>query len=371
MTCREKIIPFPFGRIKDGKNKILITPLNWGLGHATRCIPIIYTLIKQGFTPVIASDEAALLLLQKEFPKLKSYELPSYNITYPKNSKFFLGHFFFKIPHFFNTLKAENKVVRKIVAEENIIGIISDNRFGCYHTKVKSVYITHQLQVLSGFWTPITSKIHQKIIQNFDACWVPDDENHTFSGELSKVHLPKTKMYFVGILSRFKHQKAIVKYDYLILISGPEPERSRFEDLMINTFKNTSKKVLLVQGKVKSHQKIKRQNGIDIFNFMTQNQLQQTIADSCIVISRSGYSTVMDLAIMGKKAFFIPTSGQTEQLYLAKCFESKKIAPFALQHQFKKSDLKKVNLYDGFAIETKSSEKLEKALAIFKEPFLV
>jgi len=351
---------------KSHKNKILIASLNWGLGHATRCIPIINILIKQGFTPLIASDGAALLLLQKEFPKLKSYKLPSYNITYPKNSKFFLSHFLFKIPHFFKTLKAENKVIRKIIAKENIVGIISDNRFGCYHASIKSVYITHQLQVLSGFWTPITSKIHQKVIQKFDVCWVPDDVNNTYSGALSKVNSLKIKIQFIGLLSRFKHQKAIIKYDYLILISGPEPERSRFENLMINTFKNTSKKVLLVRGKVEANQKIRRQNGIDIFNFMTQNQLQQSIAESNIVIARSGYSTIMDLAKMGKKAFFIPTPGQTEQLYLAKHLERQKVASFALQHQFKEEDLQKVNLYNGFKIEINSSEKIEKALAIFK-----
>jgi predicted glycosyltransferase len=352
------------------KNKILIAPLNWGLGHTTRCIPIINTLIKQGFTPLIASDGAALLLLQKEFPKLKSYKLPSYNITYPKNSKFFLSHFLFKIPHFFKTLKAENKVIRKIIAKENIVGIISDNRFGCYHASIKSVYITHQLQVLSGFWTPITSKIHQKVIQKFDACWVPDDVNNTYSGALSKVNSLKIKIQFIGLLSRFKHQKAIIKYDYLILISGPEPERSRFEKQMINTFKNTSKKTLLVQGKVTSYQKIKHQNSIDIFNYMTQNQLQQSIAESNVVIARSGYSTIMDLAKMGKKAFFIPTPGQTEQLYLAKYFESKKIAPFALHHQFKISDLNKIDLYSGFIADTNTLEKIEEALEIFKEPFL-
>jgi len=351
---------------KPYKKKVLITPLNWGLGHATRCIPIINALIKNNFIPIIASDGEALILLQKEFPKLKSYELPSYNITYPRNSKFFLSHFLFKIPHFIKTLKAENRAVVKIVAKENIIGIISDNRFGCYHPSVKSVYITHQLKVLSGFWTIFTSKTHQKVIQKFDACWVPDDVNNTYSGALSKINSLKTKTQFIGLLSRFKHQKVIVKYDYLILISGPEPERSRFENLMIKIFKNTSKKVLLVQGKVETNQKIRRQNDIDIFNYMTQNQLQQTIAESKVVIARSGYSTVMDLAVMGRKAFFIPTPGQREQLYLAKNLERQKVAPFAFQHQFKLTDLEILEKYLGFKKHPVSKKDLEESLEIFK-----
>jgi glycosyl transferase family 28 len=355
---------------KPNKKKILITPLNWGLGHATRCIPIINALIKNNFTPIIASDGEALLLLQKEFPKLISYELPSYNITYPQYSKLFLTHFLFKIPHFFKTLKAENKAIQKIVVSENIVGIISDNRFGCYHPNIKSVYITHQLRVLSGMFTFLTSKMHQKTLQNFDACWVPDDANHTFSGTLSKVSLPNIRTKYMGILSRFKYQKIAIKYDYLILVSGPEPERSRFENLMIDTFKNTSKKVLLVQGKIDSHQKINRQNSIDIYNYMTQNQLQQSISESNVIIARSGYSTVMDLAVMGKKAFFIPTPSQTEQLYLAMNLERQKVAPFALQHQFKKEALHKVDFYNGFTTEANTSEKIEEALAVFKEPFL-
>ncbi|MFK5889548.1 MAG: glycosyltransferase [Flavobacteriaceae bacterium] len=351
---------------KPYKKKVLITPLNWGLGHATRCIPIINALIKSNFIPIIASDGEALTLLQKEFPKLKFFKLPSYNITYPRNSKFFLIHFLLKILHFRKIFKTENRLVKDIVKAENIVGIVSDNRFGCYHPDIKSVYITHQLKVLAGLFTFLTSKIHQKIIKNFDTCWVPDDENHTYSGELSKVSLHKIKINYLGVLSRFKYQEATLKYDYLILISGPEPERSRLENLMINTFKNTSKKVLLVQGKVETNQKIRCQNDIDIFNYMTQNQLQQTIAESKVVIARSGYSTVMDLAVMGRKAFFIPTPGQTEQLYLAKNLERQKVAPFAFQHQFKLTDLEILEKYLGFKKHPVSKKDLEESLEIFK-----
>jgi len=174
-------------------NKILITPLNWGLGHATRCIPIINTLIQQGFEPIIASDGYALLLLQKEFLKLKSFELPGYNITYPKYPALFVWHFITKLPGFIKTYKAEQKAIIKIVKQENIKGIISDNRFGCFHRDIKSVYITHQLRVFSGAFTFFSSKIHQKIIKKFDVCWVPDDVNHLLSGRLSNIRSPLIK----------------------------------------------------------------------------------------------------------------------------------------------------------------------------------
>jgi len=355
----------------QGNDKILITPLNWGLGHATRCIPIINRLIKQGFTPVIASDGAALLLLQKEFPNVKTYKLPSYNITYPHNSKLFLLHFLLKIPHFYKTIQFERNTVKNIVETEKITGIISDNRFGCFNTQIKSVYITHQLKVKRGVLTYFASKIHQKIIKNFDACWVPDDLNHTYAGGLSKARLPNVKIDYLGVLSRFKQQQqeVVAKYNYLILLSGPEPSRSQLENIMMRTFNNTSKKVLLVRGKISKKQTIKHYKGIKIVNFMMQKQLQKSIAESEIVIARSGYSTIMDLAVMGKKAFFIPTPGQTEQMFLAKNLERKKIAPYTQQHQFKKSDLFKINSYSGFYGVEKQSEKIEKAMMVFKEPF--
>jgi len=347
-------------------NKILIAPLNWGLGHATRCIPIIKALIKNNFTPIIASDGAALDLLKKEFPNLKNYELPSYNITYPRYSNLFLIHFFIKIPHFYKTFKAENKAIQNISKVENIKGIISDNRFGCYHSKIKSVYITHQLRVLSGLLTFLTSKIHQKIIQNYDVCWVPDDISHTFSGRLSKVSLSNVKTVYLGLLSRFKSLNTTIKYNFLILISGPEPERYRFEALMRKTFKNTPQKVILIQGKIEQQQSTKRVDNIEIVNFMTGIQLQQTIAESNIIIARSGYSTIMDLAVMGKKAFFIPTPGQREQLYMAQNLKRQKIATFALQHQFKKENLNKIEYYNGFESTPISEEIINKALAVFK-----
>ena len=330
------------------KKKILVTPLNWGLGHATRCIPIIYLLISQGFEPIIASDGNALLLLQKEFPKLKFYVLPSYNITYPKHSIFFIWHFVFKLLLFIKTYKAEQKTITKIVNKEKLSGIISDNRFGCFHPDVKSVYITHQLKVLSGLFTFITSKIHQNIIKHFDECWIPDKSNNFLSGKLSKVKLTSIKIKYIGILSRFKPINTKTKYDFLILLSGIETQRKKMENILRNAFKNNSLKVLFITGKLAKKQTKISKNGLTILNYATTKELQKFIAQSKVIIARSGYSTVMDLAAMGKKAFFIPTPGQKEQIYLAKLLAKKKVAPFSWQEQFKISHLSRLKDYDGF-----------------------
>lgn len=344
--------------------KILVAPLNWGLGHATRCIPLINCLLENDFEPIIASDGAALLLLQRTFPNLKSYQLPSYPITYTKNGSLLKWHLLLKFKKFNTTFKAEQIEIDKIVKREHLSGIISDNRFGCFNKAVKSIYITHQLNVLSGIFTYFTSKLHQHIIKKYDDCWVPDDEMNTYSGILSKSTSVKVK--YIGVLSRFIEQQSAIRYDYLLLLSGPEPQRSLLEKHLLKAFKNTDKRVLLIQGKVENLQTESLENEIRIVNFMLQSDLQKTIAQSDVIIARAGYSTIMDLAVMRKKAFFIPTPGQTEQIYLAQYLSKKQIAPFARQAQFKLKDLEKMTDYKGFTESIDQKNSLANALQIFK-----
>ena len=153
---------------------ILVAPLNWGLGHATRCIPIIRALEIEGFTPILASDGVALDILRKEFPQLQSIVLPSYHIEYPKNGVFFKLKMVANSPKMLAAMLSEKKLIKEIIKEHNISGIISDNRLGVRNKKIPSIFITHQLNVLSGNTTWLTSKMHQYIIKKYDECWVPD-----------------------------------------------------------------------------------------------------------------------------------------------------------------------------------------------------
>ena len=153
--------------MENSTKNILVAPLNWGLGHATRCIPIIHELEKNGFTPILASDGVALQLLQKEFPHLQSLELPSYEIEYAKNASDFKWKLIKNSPKMIESIFAEKKIVKKWIAEFNIQGIISDNRLGVYSKKIPCVFITHQLNVLSGKTTWISSKLHQHFIKKY------------------------------------------------------------------------------------------------------------------------------------------------------------------------------------------------------------
>jgi UDP:flavonoid glycosyltransferase YjiC (YdhE family) len=318
------------------------------LGHATRCIPIINALLKANFEPVLASDGDTLLLLQREFPLLQSVELPSYNIRYPKNGKNLRFKLLSQLPSTISAIKRERKIVSKFIDKENIAGIISDNRFGVFSKKVPSVYITHQLNVLSGKTTFITSKIHQQLIKKFDECWVPDLEgNQNYSGTLGHLKKHHLNLKYIGILSRFQPKELEIKYDLLLLLSGPEPQRTLLENNLLLELKGYKGKILMVRG-VFYATEINAASNFHIVNYLLANELEEAINQSNLVISRSGYSTIMDLAALGKKAFFIPTSGQFEQEYLAKILQEKMVAPYAKQDEFTAAKLDDINKYSGF-----------------------
>jgi len=316
--------------------KIIIAPLNWGLGHATRCVPIIKELQKSNFTPVIASDGTALQFLIKEFPSLEFFELPSYKISYGRNLKWSLIR---KIPTIVRAVHKERLLIREYIHQNpNVVGIISDNRFGCYYTKIPSVYITHQLNVLSGFLTPVTSFFHRRVIRKYNECWIPDEENSVYSGKLSRSSKNLNQKY-IGVLSRFKKQELPQDIDVLILLSGPEPNRTQLEIKLTSIFKTSSNKVYLIQGIVEKTQKTTKENQLTIVNFMLTKQLEHTLNLSKMVICRAGYSSVLDLVSLRKKALLIPTKFQNEQEYLAKYLQQKGYFSFVKERKVNKNTL--------------------------------
>ncbi|NNL16404.1 MAG: glycosyltransferase, partial [Flavobacteriaceae bacterium] len=279
------------------KKHILVAPLNWGLGHATRCIPIINALIEYDFIPILASDGMALDLLRIEFPELKAIELPSYNIRYSKKGKSLKVKLLIDSPRMLKAIKEEKKLVKKLVAENEIHGIISDNRYGVYNNTIPSVFITHQLNVLSGNTSWFSSKLHQQIIKKFDECWIPDVQHEpSLSGKLGHAKQNDLKLKYLGSLSRFNKADANITNDLMVLLSGPEPQRTILEKKLLEDLNNFKGSIIFVQGVVENVQtKLKRGN-MTIFNFMKSGQLEKTINSSHIILSRSGYTTIMDLA---------------------------------------------------------------------------
>lgn len=329
-------------------NNILVAPLNWGLGHATRCIPIINALLENGYTPILASDGTALTLLKKEFPNLLTLELPSYNIEYAKKASNFKWKIIKNSPKTINAILQEKKIVKNWIKEYNLIGIISDNRLGVHSKKVPSVFITHQLTVLSGRTTYISSKVHQFFIKKFNECWIPDYKDvPNLTGKLGHLKDSNLNLKYIGILSRLEKHKLPIVYDLMILLSGPEPQRTLLEEKLIKELENYTKKVVFVKGKVEAQQTVEVVKNITFYNFMQTKELEKTINESENILCRSGYTTIMDLAKLEKKAFFIPTPGQFEQEYLAIRLKKQGFVPTSKQDKFKLDNLYEIAVYKG------------------------
>lgn len=328
---------------------ILVAPLNWGLGHATRCIPIIRALEANGYTPILASDGAALQMLKKEFPTLLTLELPSYEIEYPKEGKNFKWKMLKNLPKMMEAVAGEKKIVKQWVKQYNLWGIISDNRLGVVSKKVPSVFITHQLNVLTGNTTWLTGKLHRMIIEKFTECWIPDvDDFINLSGKLG--HLKDADdlhLKYIGPLSRFEPMALPTKYDLMVILSGPEPQRGMLQQQLEREVMQFDGKVVFIKGIMEAEQKKIQLGNVTYFNFMTSSELEKTFNESSLVLCRSGYTTVMDLAKLGKKAFFIPTPGQYEQEYLARKFKKDGLAPYAKQEHFRLEKLTEIDLYKG------------------------
>ncbi|MEM1337723.1 MAG: glycosyltransferase [Bacteroidota bacterium] len=337
--------------MQKGK-RILVAPLNWGLGHATRCIPIIQALLQHNFEIFLASDGVALSLLQKEFPELPSFELSSYQIKYAEKGKNFKLKMLWDSPKVLKAMAKEKKQVKQLVKTHQIDAIISDNRLGVYYKKIPCIFITHQLNVLSGNTTWFSSKMHQGIIKKFKECWVPDVKGKpNLTGKLGHLKKAKLNIKYLGPLSRFEKQPVTARYDLMILLSGPEPQRTLLEEKLLLELEQFEGKVLFVKGKIEGTQQRETRTlskaKVEVVNFMQSKELGEAINTSGVIVSRSGYTTVMDLAKLEKKAFFIPTPGQYEQEYLAKRLEKQELVPYATQDNFSIGDLKRVQMFKG------------------------
>ncbi|MFD1094293.1 glycosyltransferase [Salegentibacter chungangensis] len=331
------------------KKRVLVAALNWGLGHATRCIPIIEKLQEQNFEPVLASDGAALALLRKEHPHLKSFELPSYNIEYASSGSLLKWKLLLNTPSILNAIKLEKLETEKLVKTHNINGVISDNRFGVRSELVKSVFITHQLNVLSGNTTYLSSKLHQNYIRKFDECWIPDMPGAmNLSGILGHLKKQKPHIKYIGPLSRFEKKELRLKYQMMVLLSGPEPQRTILEKILLRELGGFQGKLLFVRGVMEGEEIASENPNLKIRNHMYGKELEEAVNSSELVLCRSGYSSIMDLSKLEKKAFFIPTPGQFEQEYLAERLKTLGIAPFCRQEDFSLKKLEELKNYSGF-----------------------
>lgn len=315
-----------------GSNKyVLYSVLDWGLGHATRSIPIINALQSKGYEVIICSDKKVAKFLKQELGDFKIEHLPSYDIEYRHNSM--VINMLLQLPKIYRSFRKERRIFSKLVDKYNPVFTISDNRYGCQSDKSPSYFLGHQWSILDGKGSVhrLASMVNQYFIKKFDFMIIPDISTHQYSGKLS-ASVPKEFALFSGVLSRFTKTEYFTdqkKYDVGIILSGPEPSRTKLEQKILKLFpENNTSNVLLIRGtnrpmedEIPSH--------IDVKNLVNSTQLGALIDACSLIVSRSGYSSIMDYIRLGvKRIVFIPTSGQTEQEYLARLYQDQYGIPY-------------------------------------------
>ncbi len=303
--------------------RILVAPLNWGLGHVARCIPLVRALESLGVEVVLASDGAALRLLKAEFPQLPAFELPSYRIRYESSNM--VRNIAFQLPRMLYAVRAEQWATERLVREHGIQGIISDNRYGCFSGKARSVILTHQLhlRVPNRLLQWSANRVLHRALLKFDEIWVPDvaAEDQNLSGELSHGKPARhPEVRFIGPLSRLQPDASEAEYDVAVVLSGPEPQRTYLEQRLLEQAMLLPQKFIVIQGKTQAKEHQYLAENVEVVSYLTSRELNAVLLASQLLVCRSGYTSIMDLAALGKKALLIPTPGQTEQEYLADYF---------------------------------------------------
>lgn len=301
---------------------ILVCPLNWGLGHATRDIPIILELQKAGFGIVVGADPEICNFIKANITGVSYKEIPGYKVRYSKYSSQIMRMFFLIPSIIFWTIK-EHYLLKRIIASQKVDIVISDHRFGLWNNNTYNIFITHQLKVkfpgILKLLEPFYQKVSGYIIKKYDECWIPDfKDSDNLAGELSHAKSDLTNLKYIGPISRFKSldiKKQEKNIDILFILSGPEPQRSILEEIIYQQTKNSNLNLMLIRGTGQHSNYSYPFPKIDLAN---NEQLLKYISKSKLVICRAGYSSIMDLIELRQRAVLIPTPGQTEQEYLAR-----------------------------------------------------
>ncbi len=299
--------------------RILVAPLDWGLGHCSRCVPIVRVLAENNEIVLGCTSENSEFF-RRYFPLIAQVNLPSYKIRYsawlPQWLKI-LGN----LPRIFRQVKREKLEVAKLCGKYKFDVLISDNRYGVFHNSAQNVFITHQLRIKLPFFSDLVSSFQARYLKRFSEIWVPDhaDRGCSLAGDLSHHNPLALPLKYLGpqsaLVEQWPASGKSFSYEVLILLSGPEPQRTILEKKLLKRFSSGSS-VALVRG---SNSVAKSSSGIAyVANISAGEELSELIRLSKKIVCRSGYSTLMDLHLLQKKdLLLIPTPGQPEQEYLA------------------------------------------------------
>ncbi len=348
-------------KLKASGKTVLVCPLDWGLGHATRCVPLIYLLVKTGCRVIIATEGRAAQFLKEEFPDLQHQKFPSYHFFYPRKSAM-VWSILLSSPLILYGIIREYRLVKKLAQKHGVDVIIADNRFVCRSPGVLNVYISHVIKIQFSkplrWLEPMLHSLHRMAIGGFDMLWIPDFEQAPgLAGSLSHDIRVSVPVSYLGPLSRFSissphpitENEQCKDCDLLVIISGPEPQRTIFEEIIIKQALGSPMKVVILRGLPGGSSEPVINHNLLIYNHLPTPLLHRMILQAPLIISRSGYTTIMDLAALHKRAVFVPTPGQPEQEYLADVMKERQIAYCMNQNEFNlQTALRESEKYTGF-----------------------
>ena len=296
---------------------------SWGLGHATRSLPVIRKLISEKNNLTIISNGRSLEVLKKELGEDITYvDIPDYPMLLSENTRQFLAKSMVYWPVFIKRIEDGLAALQKILNKKHYDCIISDARYDMYSKQIPSFFISHQMRIMN----PLQIKMFEGAMERFNMFFfkryigviVPDYKDNNLSGDLSHnlKRIDENRIHYVGVLSDFTKKSVKKDIDYLISISGPEPQRSMLEEKLASQIHELQGNVVMTLGKAEEYS-IKKKDQLTTYTFVTKELREELLNKAKMVISRSGYSTLMDVAVVGTKALFIPTPGQIEQEYLS------------------------------------------------------
>lgn len=296
---------------------ILVSPLNWGLGHASRLVPLIRILQAQRWQVVLASSGEAGKFLQQYFPELEYLEAPHFEINYKKAAWLDIV---LSGPRFLQLVKRENQWLQELLKQRRLDVVLSDNRYGMHHPDLFSILLSHQLNPGRNLFS---ESYFARLANNFDEIWVPDVQGpESLSGRLSENDGLQRPVRHLGVYSRLQAvQPAQIRYSHTALLSGPEGQRARLEAKIRSAFTKLPARTCIVRGRA-GEVKFPDAN-ITWVALSTGQATSELLAASDTLICRSGYSTLLDLCSLSKPALLIPTPGQPEQIYLARRMKEK------------------------------------------------
>lgn len=329
------------------KTLVLLSMLHWGFGHVTRCFPLIHTLLKLKKSILIVCTSSQKLLLTSHFEGLQFYIVSDNMPKYGKTKLETLIRLSLLAPIHFRKIKKEQQLVAQLAQNHNIELIISDNKYGFYHPNIPSIILTHQLNIQSGwgsFFDSIINRLNNKLLTKFNQVWVIDNEGSmSLAGKLSARNHRNTELFqkykWIGLFNRLQTLPAKGSNNLLIILSGPEPQRTILEEKIIQQLPDNAEHITLIRGTSKTlsnlaQQTVASKNFTNIIDLASLSEIENLLSQTEYVLGRAGYTSLMEWVCGGWKSIVIPTPGQAEQEYLGKYLTEKKWVMQVSQNDF-------------------------------------